>query len=101
MSGVSTEPEIYYVPVLRTEDNSTPPRLGHPVTLGQLDDLESQTDGCELPEMSNGLAGPMSPSDAKQFYQEWRSPSRGSSEGKELARIKRSDSERGLERVGR
>ena len=75
--------------------------MGQPITLEQLDSLESQTDGCELPEVSNGLAGPMSPSDAKHFYHEWRGPGRHSSEGKELARIKRSDSERGLERVGR
>ncbi len=89
------------MPVLRTEDNSTPPQLGHPVTLGQLDAIESQVDGCELPQLSNGLAGPMSPKEAKHFYQEWRSPGRRSSEGRKLVRIKRADSDRGMERIGR
>ncbi len=94
---VSVEPEIFYVPVLRTEDNSTPPQLGHPLTLEKLESIGSQVDGCELPWLSNGLAGPMSPKEAKHFYQEWRSPGRRS----EMARIKRTDSDRGMERIGR
>lgn len=87
------------MPVLRTEDNSTPPLLGHPVTLAKLDSIESEVDGYELPQLSNGLAGPMSPKEAKHFYQEWRG--RGSGRQREMAAIKRTDSDRGMERIGR
>jgi hypothetical protein len=52
------------------------------------------------PIMGHALAGPMSPSQANEFYREWRSPSQ-SQERKETSIVKRSDPERGLERVGR
>lgn len=88
------------MPVFRTEDNSTPPSLGKPCTLEQLEEAEAQVDRTGLHRVSNGLAGPMSPCDAQRFYQDWKTPS-DSSERKEAAGIKRSDSERGLERIGR
>ena len=88
------------MPVFRTEDNSTPPSLGKPCTLEQLDEVEAQVDGSGLPIVGNGLAGPMSPCDAEQFYHDWKTPN-DSSERKQATRVKRSDSTRGLERIGR
>ncbi len=86
---------------MRSEDNSTPPLLGHPLTLKRLESIESEVDGVELPQLSRALAGPMSPKEAKHFYQEWRSPGRGSDRQRDMARIKRTDSDRGMERIGR
>lgn len=96
---MSTEPKLYFVPVLRTEDNCTPPRLGKPSTLEQLEQ-ESLDDESGLPLVSNGLAGPMSPCNANQFYHNWKTPN-DSDQRKIDSSIKKSDSERGLERVGR
>ena len=46
--------------------------------------------------MMHGVPGPQ----AETFYQEWRSPS-NSRDWREALQIKRSDSSRGFERVGR
>ena len=97
-----SEPEIYYVPVLRSEDNSTPPQLFSPCTLPELANQSPLLNSSDItsPIVSHALAGPMSPSRAKDFYKEWRSPSH-SVDKKETKFVKRSDADRGLERVGR
>ena len=102
-----SEPEIYYVPVLRSVDNSTPPQLFSPCTLPELTNQSpllngssSSATGVSSPIVGHALAGPMSPLRANEFYREWRSPSQ-SQERKETSIVKRSDPERGLERVGR
>ncbi len=102
LAGISTfffllaDPPIYFVPVLRTVDNSVYPKLSHPCTLQQLKTPGSQTrvDRIESPVMNSALAGPMSPLQAKSFYKEWHSPSNGKD-------VKRSDPDRGMERIGR
>ena len=104
MSGdfLFAEPEIYYVPVLRSVDNSTPPQLFSPCTLLELGS-QSPWLNCSTvssPIVEHALAGPMSPSKARKFYREWRSPSQ-SGERKDASIVKRSDPDRGLERVGR
>ena len=52
------------------------------------------------PVISSAIAGPMSPLQAETFYKEWRSPSQ-TGERKEAINVKRSDPDRGLERIGR
>lgn len=107
---VPLEPEIYYIPVLRSVDNSTAPQLFSPCTLPELTNQSPLFNGSSTsvagtvtvssPIVGHALAGPMSPSQANEFYREWRSPSQ-SQERKETSIVKRSDPERGLERVGR
>lgn len=48
----------------------------------------------------SSVAGPMSPLQAKAFYREWRSPLH-SMDLKEAKNVKRTDPDRGLERIGR
>ncbi len=91
-------PEKYFVPVLRAVDNSTPPRLSNPCTFNDLKTRQSPI--LATPVISSAIAGPMSPLQAKTFYKEWRTPS-DSVERKESMNVKRSDPDRGLERVGR
>lgn len=103
VTSLYAEPEIYYVPVLRGVDNSTPPQLISPCTLPELKGHGSpllNSSSVTSPVVGHALAGPMSPSRANEFYREWRSPSQ-SVERKETSFVKRSDPERGLERVGR
>ena len=56
------EPEIFYVPVLRTVDNSIPPKLGSPCAMHELDQEISLVDETGMPIMGHALAGPMPPS---------------------------------------
>ena len=87
-----------YIPVLRSFDNTEPPKLSSPCTLQQLESHQSPPllDMKESPVINSAIAGPMSPIQAKKFYNEWRSPSR-----KEVKNVKRSDPDRGYERIGR
>lgn len=95
-------PIIYYVPVLRAPDNSVYPKLSTPCTYPELIAQESET--CQSLRMEatvlSSIAGPMSPLQAKAFYNEWRSPSQ-SIDRKEAKNVKRTDPDRGLERIGR
>lgn len=99
------EPEVFYVPVLRTMDNSSPASVGPPSRLTDplvgtpprsLDGSALRVDAGDV--ISQAFAGPMSPSKATQFYREWKSPS---CEKEKHINARRTDSERGLERVGR
>ena len=54
-----SEPEVFYVPVLRAVDNVMPPHLGSPCTMQELE-LESPIrDETGTPVMGHALAGPM------------------------------------------
>ena len=99
--SVSTDPAVYFVPVLRAVDNSIGPKLSGPCTLQELEGRGSPV-GHKLdsPVMSGAIAGPMSPLQAQSFYKEWRSPS-NRKEWEEATNVKRSDPDRGMERIGR
>ena len=94
---IQTEPENFYVSVLRSVDNSSPPHLSSPC---KLHEISPSLDKTGTPVVGHALAGPMSPTVAEQLYREWRSPS-DSLERREATNIKRSDPDRGMERVGR
>lgn len=98
----------YYVPLIRSVDNSTLPVIGQPwshdisqspVAVKSMPSPMSPRD----PVLSvKACAGPMSPSFASDFHKKWTTPP---SEDKEKARqyldSKRGDSEKGMERIGR
>ncbi|XP_077984135.1 uncharacterized protein LOC144438829 isoform X2 [Glandiceps talaboti] len=96
----------YYVPLLRAVDNATLPVIGEPWS----PDTEiHQTSSPLLCYKTNSpidsvvsvkaYAGPMSSTQAEDFHKTWKTPPRGSA--KKVASIKRSDIEKGLERLGR
>ncbi|XP_072040627.1 ankyrin repeat and LEM domain-containing protein 2-like isoform X2 [Amphiura filiformis] len=96
----------YYVPLLRSEDNSTQPVIGElwsPDKAG----MQQVNSGIRAREESpvdanictKAYAGPMSPSEAETFHKHLRTPP--SAESKRAAAIRRADSDKGLERVAR
>lgn len=96
-----------YVPLMRSEDNTLPPVIGQPWS----PDITKST---ELPRISHSprdpsmsvraCAGPMSPTDAGLFHKRWTTPpsvAQSPDQAKAYFNIKRSDSEKGMERIGR
>ncbi|XP_062514200.1 ankyrin repeat and LEM domain-containing protein 2-like isoform X2 [Corticium candelabrum] len=121
--------EQVYVPMFRSEGNVTPPIVGKlwspdpvhsPVLIATrqanllsgppLTSHECEQRCCNEANVVDSsfnvsaFAGPMSPSRAAQFRREWRSPLGSpphSGYRKQVVSIRRGDSERGLERIGR
>ncbi|XP_003383625.2 PREDICTED: ankyrin repeat and LEM domain-containing protein 2-like [Amphimedon queenslandica] len=104
-------PSIYYVPVIRSIDNSSPASLGSPVVLddSSLTGSQSLNESLPLvgppqvttsPLVGQAFAGPLSPAKARGLLKEWKSPS-CSDLKKKASLMKRSDPDRGLERIGR
>nr|XP_054755516.1 ankyrin repeat and LEM domain-containing protein 2-like isoform X1 [Lytechinus pictus] len=95
----------FYVPMWRTEDNSSPAVIGEPwspdVPNSQSALLSEQPKGSPIDSNISlrALAGPMSPSEAVDFRKEWKTPP--SSSKKKAVAVRRGDSEKGLERLGR
>lgn len=97
----------YFVPLLRSEDNSSQPFIGTPWS------PESSRCGVNVPPMSwsprdplmavKACAGPMTPSKADLFHKRWNTPPSNSPEyvKRKFYSTKREDSEKGLERIGR
>ncbi|KFZ49842.1 Ankyrin repeat and LEM domain-containing protein 2, partial [Podiceps cristatus] len=95
----------YYVPLLRAEDNSSAPVIGAPWSPDQTDDnpqrtLSKYTGSPKDPVLSiRAFAGPMSPSKAEEFRRLWKTPPR--ERAGFFHNVRKSDLERGVERVGR
>ncbi|NXY68791.1 ANKL2 protein, partial [Glareola pratincola] len=95
----------YYVPLLRAEDNSSAPVIGAPWSPDQTDDGPQRTSSKYTgspkdPVLSiRAFAGPMSPSKAEEFRRLWKTPPR--ERAGFFHNVRKSDLERGLERVGR
>ncbi|XP_009886414.1 PREDICTED: ankyrin repeat and LEM domain-containing protein 2 [Charadrius vociferus] len=95
----------YYVPLLRAEDNSSAPVIGAPWSPDQTDDgpqrtLSKYPGSPKDPVLSiRAFAGPMSPSKAEEFRRLWKTPPR--ERAGFFHNVRKSDLERGLERVGR
>ncbi|XP_051489621.1 ankyrin repeat and LEM domain-containing protein 2 isoform X2 [Apus apus] len=95
----------YYVPLLRAEDNSSAPVIGAPWSPDQTDDspqrtLSQYTGSPKDPVLSiRAFAGPMSPSKAEEFRRLWKTPPR--ERAGFFHNVRKSDLERGVERVGR
>ncbi|CAH1778016.1 unnamed protein product [Owenia fusiformis] len=106
----------FYVPLLRSDDNSTPPVISEPWSpeqsqsdfdyIGQLHSSPSQSPRDPLLNVK-AFAGPMSPSKASAFHKQWMgspthgSPTRNLAEMKKLRNIKYTDPDKGVERIGR
>ncbi|KFO83873.1 Ankyrin repeat and LEM domain-containing protein 2, partial [Buceros rhinoceros silvestris] len=95
----------YYVPLLRAEDNSSAPVIGAPWSPDQTDDspqraLSKYPGSPKDPVLSvTAFAGPMSPSKAEEFRRLWKTPPR--EKAGFFHSVRKSDLERGIERVGR
>ncbi|NXM29571.1 ANKL2 protein, partial [Oxyruncus cristatus] len=95
----------YYVPLLRAEDNSSAPVIGAPWSPDQTDDGPQKTlfkypGSPKDPVLSiRAFAGPMSPSKAEEFHRLWKTPPR--ERAGFFHNVRKSDLERGVERVGR
>ncbi|XP_074462938.1 ankyrin repeat and LEM domain-containing protein 2 isoform X1 [Larus michahellis] len=95
----------YYVPLLRAEDNSSAPIIGAPWSPDQTDNGPQRTSSKYTgspkdPVLSiRAFAGPMSPSKAEEFRRLWKTPPR--ERAGFFHNVRKSDLERGLERVGR
>uniref|UniRef100_A0A663MEX8 Ankyrin repeat and LEM domain-containing protein 2 n=1 Tax=Athene cunicularia TaxID=194338 RepID=A0A663MEX8_ATHCN len=95
----------YYVPLLRAEDNSSAPVIGAPWSPDQTDDNPQRTfskypGSPKDPVLSiRAFAGPMSPSKAEEFRKLWKTPPR--ERAGFFHNLRKSDLERGVERVGR
>nr|XP_009930766.1 PREDICTED: ankyrin repeat and LEM domain-containing protein 2 [Opisthocomus hoazin] len=95
----------YYIPLLRAEDNSSAPVIGVPWSPDQTDESPQRTLSKYIgspkdPVLSiRAFAGPMSPSKAEEFRRLWKTPPR--ERAGFFHNVRKSDLERGLERVGR
>ncbi|XP_030316155.1 ankyrin repeat and LEM domain-containing protein 2 isoform X1 [Calypte anna] len=95
----------YYVPLLRAEDNSSAPVIGAPWSPDQTDESPQRTlskypGSPKDPVLSlRAFAGPMSPSKAEEFRRLWKTPPR--ERAGFFHNVRKSDPERGVERVGR
>lgn len=113
----------YYVPLLRSDDNSCPAKVAQPICLRELslskwngilhpnasDGRPSADPGCTVgspkdsPLSVRACAGPMSRSEAVKLHKKWMM-SPGGLKPKDFTRythIRRSDTNKGLERIGR
>ncbi|XP_036620629.1 ankyrin repeat and LEM domain-containing protein 2 isoform X2 [Trichosurus vulpecula] len=94
----------YYVPLLRAEDNSSPV-IGDIWTSDQADGRPHITtprfgSSPKDPVLSvRAFAGPLSPSKAEDFRRLWKTPPRDRADF--FHNVRKSDPERGVERVGR
>ncbi|XP_061226860.1 ankyrin repeat and LEM domain-containing protein 2 isoform X1 [Neopsephotus bourkii] len=94
-----------YVPLLRADDNSSAPVIGAPWSPDQIDDSPQRTlpnymGSPKDPVLSiRAYAGPMSPSKAEEFRRLWKNPPR--ERAGFFHNVRKSDLERGVERVGR
>ncbi|XP_060105264.1 ankyrin repeat and LEM domain-containing protein 2 isoform X2 [Heteronotia binoei] len=95
----------YYVPLFRAEDNASPPVIGSPWSPDQTDDsprvsLPRCVGSPKDPVLTvRAYAGPMSPSKADEFRRLWKTPPR--ERAGFFHNLRKSDLERGVERVGR
>ncbi|OWF45782.1 Ankyrin repeat and LEM domain-containing protein 2 [Mizuhopecten yessoensis] len=97
----------YYVPLVRSEDNTTQPVIGPPWS------PDSKNPAMNVPFSSwspkdplmavKACAGPMTPSRAEQFHKQWTTPPSGSSDyiRRKFVITRREDSDKGMERLGR
>lgn len=95
----------YYVPVLRTEDNCVQPLIGEPWSPESKKPVFSSFDVSSLspvqvPMSVKAYAGPMSPQQAKEFHKRMKTSGMKTVRSKSLD-IRLSDTDKGLERIGR
>ncbi|CAK8697250.1 unnamed protein product [Clavelina lepadiformis] len=96
----------YFVPLVRSHDNSMPPSVGKLLTTGDIShgslDLPRDSDDPTAPVLVvNALAGPMASQEAKEMQRSWTTPDKKGICGRRFRDIRRSDVDRGEERIGR
>nr|XP_020445975.1 ankyrin repeat and LEM domain-containing protein 2 [Monopterus albus]XP_020445976.1 ankyrin repeat and LEM domain-containing protein 2 [Monopterus albus]XP_020445977.1 ankyrin repeat and LEM domain-containing protein 2 [Monopterus albus]XP_020445978.1 ankyrin repeat and LEM domain-containing protein 2 [Monopterus albus]XP_020445979.1 ankyrin repeat and LEM domain-containing protein 2 [Monopterus albus] len=93
----------YYIPLLRSADNTSQPIIGAPWSSESSESLsliQQHTKGPMDPVMTvTAFAGPLSPSKANDFRRYWKTPPRDRAAF--FHHILKSDPDRGAERVGR
>ncbi|XP_015279266.1 PREDICTED: ankyrin repeat and LEM domain-containing protein 2 [Gekko japonicus] len=95
----------YYVPLFRAEDNASAPVIGAPWSPDQTEDsphvsLPRYVGSPKDPVLTvRAYAGPVSPSKAEEFRRLWKTPPR--ERAGFFHNLRKSDLERGVERVGR
>ncbi|CAL1269271.1 unnamed protein product [Larinioides sclopetarius] len=101
------EEGMVYVPVLKSNNDVSPSIVGKPCSCKDIDRCASLLID-EDPKLSlKAFAGPMSPKQAQQFYKALKNPSSPKyspftpEEQGEIFKIKRTDPEKGVERIGR
>ncbi|XP_045205829.2 uncharacterized protein LOC123558022 [Mercenaria mercenaria] len=96
-----------YVPLMRSDDNTVTPVIGQPWSpdVSKSTDMPRITSSPRDPSMSvRACAGPMSPSEAGLFHKRWTTPplvSQSPDQVRAYFNTKRSDCEKGMERIGR
>ncbi|XP_008117267.1 ankyrin repeat and LEM domain-containing protein 2 isoform X1 [Anolis carolinensis] len=94
-----------YVPLFRAEDNVSAPVIGAPWSPDQSEDIQhgslpSYVGSPKDPVLIvRAYAGPLSPSKAEEFHRIWKTPPR--EKAGYYHNLRKSDLERGVERVGR
>lgn len=89
----------YFIPVLRSADNSLPPVIGEPFTNSNPPTIE---EGRITPPLEvQAVAGPMTKEQAQVFRKKWKTPPRLSNSPIVKQRPELSDPEKGLEKIGR
>ncbi|XP_043916604.1 ankyrin repeat and LEM domain-containing protein 2 [Protopterus annectens] len=94
-----------YIPLLRAEDNSVAPVIGTPWSPDPCDTMSFVTGHRHLGSPKDpvlavrAFAGPLSPSKAEEFRRIWKTPPR--EKACFFHHVKKSDADRGIERVGR
>lgn len=103
----------FFVPVLRSEDNSVAPLVGQPFSpdAGRGIPFSGRPPQSPRPQSPRdpslvvvATVGPMSPTEAEQVYKSWKTPPRRRLDATSfgpLDHVRLSDPEKGLERVGR
>ncbi|KAL3215886.1 hypothetical protein MRX96_033359 [Rhipicephalus microplus] len=97
--------ERLFVPVLRSEDNSVAPTVGEPFSPNASTMHSPVTSPRDTSLSIMATAGPMSPTEARSMYRQWKTPKRRSIGLKEplspMDSMRLADMEKGLERIGR
>lgn len=97
--------ERLFVPVLRSEDNSVAPTVGEPFSPNASPMHSPVTSPRDTSLSIMATAGPMSPTEARTMYRQWKTPKRRSIGFKEplspMESMRLADIEKGLERIGR
>ncbi|XP_049286972.1 ankyrin repeat and LEM domain-containing protein 2 homolog [Anopheles funestus] len=68
--------ENFFVPVIRTEDNSLPPVVGEPFSPTELPKLDESRDKLNARREIKAYAGPMDQEKAVRFCKRWKTPPR-------------------------